>query len=117
MEIQQTKYIKIKSLCIFSFLRSCDEEKLKNGMPVDIYLGGVEHAAMHLLYARFMAKVYPFTGTPIEEPFKKLLAQVDFLIIPLFFFFFFLCEFYFYFSSNFISSLRILPHAINREWS
>jgi leucyl-tRNA synthetase len=51
-------------------------------MPVDLYIGGVEHAILHLLYARFMSKFLAHTGmwdtTPgpaHDEPFKHLITQ------------------------------------------
>ena len=47
-------------------------------LPVDIYIGGVEHAVMHLLYARFMAKFLSdqnLIPKKSSEPFKKLLVQ------------------------------------------
>jgi leucyl-tRNA synthetase len=45
-------------------------------MPVDIYVGGVEHAVLHLLYSRFWTKVMYDAGlVPFDEPFAKLLNQ------------------------------------------
>jgi leucyl-tRNA synthetase len=45
-------------------------------MPVDQYIGGIEHAVLHLLYARFYAKVLRDLGiVTIDEPFKALLSQ------------------------------------------
>jgi leucyl-tRNA synthetase len=45
-------------------------------MPVDQYIGGIEHAVLHLLYARFYTKVLRDLGlTSVDEPFKALLSQ------------------------------------------
>ncbi len=45
-------------------------------MPVDQYIGGIEHAILHLLYARFFTKVLYDAGMlKVNEPFKRLLAQ------------------------------------------
>ena len=45
-------------------------------MPVDIYIGGAEHAVLHLLYARFWHKfLYDIGAVPDEEPFQKLKNQ------------------------------------------
>lgn len=45
-------------------------------MPVDQYIGGIEHAILHLLYSRFFTKVFRDMGlTPINEPFTNLLTQ------------------------------------------
>ncbi|QWQ39029.1 leucine--tRNA ligase [Gemella sp. zg-570] len=53
-----------------------DPEKLKYWLPVDIYIGGAEHAVLHLLYARFWHKVlYDLGLVPTKEPFQKLFNQ------------------------------------------
>jgi leucyl-tRNA synthetase len=53
-----------------------DAEKAKYWMPVDCYVGGEEHAVMHLLYARFWTKVLFDAGLcPVDEPFERLLNQ------------------------------------------
>lgn len=51
-------------------------EKEKYWMPVDLYVGGAEHAVLHLLYARFWHKVlYDLGHVSTPEPFKKLIHQ------------------------------------------
>ncbi len=67
------------------YLRFCDphnelapwsEEAERYWMPVDLYVGGAEHAVLHLLYARFWHKVFYDLGlVHTVEPFKKLLNQ------------------------------------------
>ncbi|APT18017.1 leuS protein [Amylolactobacillus amylotrophicus DSM 20534] len=53
-----------------------DPEKLKEWLPVDLYVGGAEHAVLHLLYARFWHKVlYDLGVVPTKEPFQKLYNQ------------------------------------------
>ncbi|WP_101843229.1 leucine--tRNA ligase [Halobacillus sp. Marseille-P3879] len=53
-----------------------DYEKLKKWLPVDVYIGGAEHAVLHLLYARFWHKVLYDAGVvPTKEPFQKLFNQ------------------------------------------
>jgi len=53
-----------------------DKEKVKYWMPVDQYIGGIEHAILHLLYARFFTKALRDIGLyEIDEPFEKLLCQ------------------------------------------
>ena len=53
-----------------------DAELLKRWLPVDIYIGGAEHAVLHLLYARFWHKVLFDLGVvPTKEPFQKLFNQ------------------------------------------
>lgn len=53
-----------------------DPEALKEWLPVDIYIGGAEHAVLHLLYARFWHKfLYDIGVVPTKEPFKKLFNQ------------------------------------------
>lgn len=66
------------------FLRFCDpksaapinKEAVDKWMPVDWYIGGIEHAVLHLLYARFFTKALRDCGyVSISEPFKNLLTQ------------------------------------------
>lgn len=53
-----------------------DPELLKKWLPVDLYVGGAEHAVLHLLYARFWHKVLFDLGlVPTAEPFQKLVNQ------------------------------------------
>jgi leucyl-tRNA synthetase len=56
--------------------RSWDAEKEKYWMPVDLYIGGAEHAVLHLLYARFWHKLlYDLGYVSTKEPFQKLINQ------------------------------------------
>lgn len=67
------------------FLRFCDphnpdqpwdQKKADYWMPVDCYVGGAEHAVMHLLYARFWTKVLYDAGlVSVKEPFQRLMNQ------------------------------------------
>jgi leucyl-tRNA synthetase len=66
------------------FMRYCDpqnsEQMVADGanywMPMDQYIGGIEHAILHLLYARFWTKVMRDVGlVKVDEPFTKLLTQ------------------------------------------
>lgn len=58
-----------------------DSQKANEGMPVDLYVGGVEHAILHLLYARFISKFLATTSTWTAgnlvhgEPFRRLITQ------------------------------------------
>ena len=53
-----------------------DRNAINNWMPVDQYVGGVEHAILHLLYSRFMTKVLRDRGLlKFDEPFTRLLTQ------------------------------------------
>jgi leucyl-tRNA synthetase len=53
-----------------------DSELLKKWLPVDLYVGGAEHAVLHLLYARFWHKVLFDLGlVPTKEPFQRLVNQ------------------------------------------
>lgn len=67
-------------------------------LPVDIYIGGVEHAILHLLYSRFISKVLlkqgayneaPNTRPGHGEPFNELLTQVTSIYGPCLFLFYF----------------------------
>ncbi|CDN45440.1 MULTISPECIES: leucine--tRNA ligase [Paenibacillus] len=54
----------------------CSAEKQKEWLPVDLYIGGAEHAVLHLLYARFWHKVlYDLGVVDTKEPFHKLVNQ------------------------------------------
>ena len=56
--------------------RGWDPEKENYWMPVDLYIGGAEHAVLHLLYARFWHKfLYDLGYVGTKEPFKKLINQ------------------------------------------
>ncbi len=53
-----------------------DRGNARYWMPVDQYIGGIEHAILHLLYARFITKVLFDMGlSPVEEPFARLFTQ------------------------------------------
>ncbi|WP_423188819.1 leucine--tRNA ligase [Alkalibacterium sp. f15] len=53
-----------------------DPKKLEKWLPVDLYIGGAEHAVLHLLYARFWHKfLYDLDLVPNKEPFQKLYNQ------------------------------------------
>lgn len=54
----------------------CSKEKQQEWLPVDLYIGGAEHAVLHLLYARFWHKVlYDLGVVSTKEPFHKLVNQ------------------------------------------
>ena len=54
----------------------CDKELLKHWLPVDLYIGGAEHAVLHLLYARFWHKfLYDIGVVDCKEPFQRLFHQ------------------------------------------
>ncbi|HOO96440.1 MAG TPA: leucine--tRNA ligase [Caldisericia bacterium] len=56
--------------------RPFDPDKVKYWLPVDTYVGGAEHAVMHLIYARFWTKVMHDAGLiDFDEPFSRLLNQ------------------------------------------
>lgn len=53
-----------------------DPEIAKKWLPVDLYIGGAEHAVLHLLYARFWFKfLYDIGVVPVDEPFMRLFNQ------------------------------------------
>ncbi|OPY57792.1 MAG: Leucine--tRNA ligase [Pelotomaculum sp. PtaU1.Bin035] len=53
-----------------------DKAKVDNWLPVDQYIGGVEHAILHLLYSRFFTKVlHDLKLVSVQEPFSNLLTQ------------------------------------------
>jgi leucyl-tRNA synthetase len=53
-----------------------DKKRVDHWLPVDLYIGGIEHAVLHLLYARFFQKALCDVGySSVREPFKRLLCQ------------------------------------------
>jgi leucyl-tRNA synthetase len=49
---------------------------MKQWLPVNVYVGGIEHAILHLLYSRFISKfLFDQKLVPCEEPFQKLITQ------------------------------------------
>jgi len=53
-----------------------DRRRVDHWLPVDLYIGGIEHAVLHLLYARFFQKALCDLGyAGVREPFKRLLCQ------------------------------------------
>jgi len=59
-----------------------DREEARLWMPPDLYIGGIEHAIMHLIYARFFTKVFrDFGWIDISEPFPHLLTQGMFTLV------------------------------------
>ncbi len=53
-----------------------DRDKAAYWMPLDQYIGGIEHAILHLLYARFITKFLHDIGlSPVEEPFTRMFTQ------------------------------------------
>ena len=59
-----------------SLTKPFEKEKINKWLPVDQYVGGVEHAILHLLYARFLTKALRDNNLfDIDEPFKRLLTQ------------------------------------------
>ncbi|MSP64623.1 MAG: leucine--tRNA ligase [Bacteroidetes bacterium] len=65
------RYLDPKNKNIF-----CDKEKMKYWMPVDLYVGGSEHAVLHLLYSRFWHKIlFDLNHVNTSEPFLKLRHQ------------------------------------------
>ncbi len=62
--------------CSPQFAGGIDKEEAKYWLPVDQYIGGIEHAVLHLLYSRFFTKVMNKLGyLDISEPFTNLLTQ------------------------------------------
>ena len=57
-------------------IRAFDDELTKKWLPVDLYIGGNEHAVLHLMYTRFIIKALSDGGyIDFDEPFKKFVAQ------------------------------------------
>ena len=62
--------------CCFDSTQQMLDDRVDYWLPVDVYIGGIEHAVLHLLYARFFNKLMRDEGLVVpDEPFKKLLTQ------------------------------------------
>ncbi len=56
--------------------KAFDQQRVKNWLPVDMYIGGAEHSVLHLLYTRFLTMFFKDLGLiDFEEPFKKFRAH------------------------------------------
>jgi leucyl-tRNA synthetase len=66
----------IRFACANEHQKPFDEKAVSYWLPVDQYIGGIEHAVLHLLYSRFFTKVLRDLGyINFDEPFKRLLTQ------------------------------------------
>jgi leucyl-tRNA synthetase len=66
----------IRFACAQEHTRPFDDSMVSYWLPVDQYIGGIEHAVLHLLYSRFFTKVLRDLGyVNFDEPFKRLLTQ------------------------------------------
>lgn len=66
----------VRFACADENSRPFDPERVKHWLPVDQYIGGIEHAVLHLLYSRFFVKALRDMGyVDFDEPFMRLLTQ------------------------------------------
>ncbi|SFM97851.1 leucine--tRNA ligase [Thermodesulforhabdus norvegica] len=66
----------IRFACADENSQPFDPERVRHWLPVDQYIGGIEHAVLHLLYSRFFVKALRDMGyVDFDEPFKRLLTQ------------------------------------------
>ncbi len=66
----------LRYACADYYAAPFDKERVNYWMPVDQYIGGIEHAILHLLYSRFFTRVLnDFGYVKVKEPFKCLLTQ------------------------------------------
>ena len=63
-------------VCVDDDTKGLDKERVDKWLPVDQYIGGIEHAILHLLYSRFFTKALRDLGyLSVDEPFERLLTQ------------------------------------------